>query len=88
MPGEECTGPPTLPTLSRACGCHVLFPFLFLLSYATVEMEFPFFILLNGLYLMAIVKPSVFLVHKVLNIEIFHNYFYYFNTASFQLPEK
>lgn len=79
---------PAPPFPGPAAAAPVLFPFLFLLSFATVEMEFPFFILLNGLYLMAIVKPSVFLVHTVLNIEIFYNYFYYFNTASFSATRK
>lgn len=89
VPSEQCTGHPSLPTLPRACAAApILFPFLFLLSYATVEMELPVFILLNGLYLMAIVKPSIFLVHTVLNIEIFHNYFYYFNTAFFLAIRK
>lgn len=79
---------PAPPFPGPAAAAPVLFPFLLLLSYATVEMEFPFFILLNGLYLMAIVKPSVFLVQTVLNIEIFHNYFYYFNTAFFSSYQK
>lgn len=65
----------------------VLFPFPFLLHDWRSGISIFHFI--NCLYLVVIVKPSVFLVHTVLNMEVFQNYFYYFNASSPpQLPEK
>lgn len=69
--GRSCTSRPSQERPGEEVGGDVLLH----LPYTTAEMEFPSFILFNGLCLVDMLKPSVFLICTVLNIDIFQNYF-------------